>query len=52
MNQQSVLFVVYDFPPEGARGTKRTLKFLQHLPQSGWAPVVLTASHQPPFSGP
>lgn len=47
MNQQSVLFVVYDFPPEGARGTKRTLKFLQHLPQSGWAPVVLTASHQP-----
>jgi len=47
MTIPSVLFVVYDFPPEGARGTKRSTKFVRHLPKNGWAPVVLTARDQP-----
>jgi len=38
----NVLFVVYDFPPEGARGTKRSIKFIRYLPQNHWNPVVLT----------
>lgn len=37
-----VLFVVYDFPPEGSRGTKRTMKFIRYLPKNQWQPVVLT----------
>lgn len=42
MNHRSVLFIVYDFPPEGSRGTKRTLKFIRYLPRNQWSPVVLT----------
>jgi len=38
-----VLMVAYHFPPlAGSSGIQRTLRFVQHLPQFGWQPVVLT----------
>ncbi len=47
MNLSRALFVVYDFPPEGARGTKRTIKFIRYLPANGWSAVVLTVAASP-----
>jgi glycosyltransferase involved in cell wall biosynthesis len=38
-----VLMIAYHFPPlAGSSGIQRTLRFVQHLPQFGWQPVVLT----------
>jgi glycosyltransferase involved in cell wall biosynthesis len=38
-----VLVISYHFPPTGGAKTRRTLKFLKHLPSFSWKPVVLTA---------
>lgn len=39
-----VLMVAYHFPPlAGSSGVQRTLRFVQHLPQLGWQPLVLSA---------
>lgn len=39
-----VLMVAYHFPPlAGSSGVQRTLRFVQHLPQFGWEPLVLSA---------
>jgi glycosyltransferase involved in cell wall biosynthesis len=36
--------IAYHFPPlAGSSGIQRTLRFVQHLPALGWAPIVLTA---------
>lgn len=41
---RSVLLVAYHFPPlAGSSGIQRTLRFVQHLPDLGWQPLVLTA---------
>jgi len=37
-----VLFVAYFFPPSNASGTHRVLRYVRHLPQFGWQPIVLT----------
>jgi glycosyltransferase involved in cell wall biosynthesis len=42
MTESQALFVVYEFPPEGSRGTKRVLKFIRFLPRNHWSAVVLT----------
>ena len=35
--------VAFHFPPlAGSSGIQRTLRFVQHLPASGWEPLVLT----------
>lgn len=40
-----VLMIAFHFPPmAGSSGIQRTLRFAQHLPASGWQPLVLTAS--------
>ena len=40
-----LLMVAYHFPPlRGSSGIQRTLRFVQHLPEFGWQPLVLTAS--------
>lgn len=40
----SVLLIAYHFPPlAGSSGIQRTLRFVQHLPELGWQPLVLTA---------
>ncbi len=39
-----VLMVCYHFPPlAGSSGIQRSLRFVQHLPESGWQPLVLSA---------
>ncbi len=37
--------VAYFFPPSGAVGGYRTLKFAKYLPSFGWSPIVLTTSN-------
>lgn len=40
-----VLLIAYHFPPvTGSSGVQRTLRFVQHLPEFGWEPLVLTVS--------
>jgi Glycosyltransferase Family 4 len=39
-----VLMVAFQFPPFAmSSGVQRTLRFVQHLPQHGWQPIVLSA---------
>ncbi len=39
-----VLMIAFHFPPlNGSSGIQRTLRFVQHLPSSGWDPIVLSA---------
>lgn len=41
---KTLLMVAFHFPPlAGSSGIQRTLRFVQHLPASGWQPIVLTA---------
>lgn len=41
---QKVLLIAFHFPPlAGSSGIQRTLRFVQHLPEFGWEPLVLTA---------
>ena len=41
---RNVLFITYYFPPIGGAGVQRSAKFVKHLPESGWRPVVLTVA--------
>ena len=42
---KKVLMIAYHFPPlAGSSGIQRTLRFVQHLPDLGWQPLVLSAS--------
>ena len=39
-----VLMIAFQFPPFAmSSGVQRTLRFVQHLPISGWQPIVLSA---------
>ena len=43
--RRRVLMVAFHFPPmAGSSGIQRTLRFVQHLPNHGWDPVVLSAN--------
>lgn len=40
-----LLMVAFHFPPlVGGSGIQRTLRFLQHLPEYGWQPLILSAA--------
>lgn len=40
-----LLMVAFHFPPLiGGSGIQRTLRFLQHLPEFGWQPLILSAA--------
>lgn len=42
--QRRVLMIAFHFPPFAvSSGVQRTLRFVQHLPQHGWQPIVLSA---------
>src|ERR1700752_5390586 len=34
--------IAYAFPPEGHAGVYRPLRFVRHLPDMGWSPIVIT----------
>ena len=39
-----VLMLAFHFPPHaGSSGIQRTLRFVRHLPEHGWSPLVLSA---------
>ena len=39
-----VLMVAFHFPPHaGSSGIQRTLRFVRHLPEHGWSPLLLSA---------
>ena len=40
-----VLIVAYYFPPAGAVGVYRTLKFVKYLPDFGWSSTVVTTAN-------
>ena len=42
---KKLLVIAYFFPPAGAVGVYRTLKFVKYLPAFGWEPIVLTVSN-------
>lgn len=41
-SEKKVLIVTYYWPPSGASGVQRWLKFVKYLPQFGWQPYVFT----------
>ena len=42
-----VLFIAYLYPPIANSGTRRSLEFANHLPDSGWEPIILTVANPP-----
>ncbi|SCX95413.1 glycosyltransferase family 4 protein [Desulfoluna spongiiphila] len=42
MTRKRVLCISYQFPPFAGTGVFRVLNFVEHLPDRGWDPVVLT----------
>lgn len=42
-SMKPLLMIAYHYPPlAGSSGIQRTLRFAEHLPEFGWAPIVLT----------
>jgi len=39
---KKVLFLVFGFPPRAGSGIQRAVRFVQHLPEKGWEPIILT----------
>ena len=48
MLMRRVLFIAYLYPPIANSGTRRSLEFVNHLPDHGWEPIVLTVAEPPP----
>lgn len=42
-----VLVIAYLYPPFANSGTRRSLSFVNHLPDMGWEPTVLTLADPP-----
>ncbi|HAE86578.1 TPA: hypothetical protein DCG86_00990 [Candidatus Marinimicrobia bacterium] len=40
-----VLMITYYWPPAGGPGVQRLVKWVHHLPEYGWEPLVLTVEH-------
>ncbi len=45
---KKVLFIAYLYPPIFNSGTRRSLEFVNHLPDNGWTPIVLTVANPAP----
>ncbi len=45
MAKNRVLMLCAAFPPIGGSGVQRSVKFVKYLPQFGWQPYVVSASH-------
>jgi glycosyltransferase involved in cell wall biosynthesis len=43
VNEQTVLFLSYAFPPIASSGTFRVARFGRYLPEFGWRPIVVSA---------
>lgn len=40
--KKKVLFIVFGFPPRAGSGIQRVVRFVQHLPENEWEPIILT----------
>jgi len=49
---QKVVLLAYDFPPTNLAGAARPWRFYRYLPESGYEPLVITASLQDPAKTP
>ena len=49
---RKLLVVANPYPPMASAGTTRVVRFLRHLPEHGWEPVVLTARAAGPAAEP
>ena len=47
---KKVLFIAYLYPPIANSGTRRSLEFVNYLPDNGWVPIVLTVANPSPKS--
>lgn len=47
---KKVLVIAYLYPPIFNSGTRRSLEFVNHLPDHGWTPTVLTVDSPDPAS--
>lgn len=45
MANKRVLMLCCAFPPIGGSGVQRSVKFVKYLPQFGWEPYVVSATH-------
>lgn len=45
---KKVLVIAFLYPPIFNSGTRRSLEFVNHLPDSGWEPTVLTVANPSP----
>jgi glycosyltransferase involved in cell wall biosynthesis len=45
---KKVLVIAYLYPPIFNSGTRRSLEFVNHLPDHGWTPTVLTVANPDP----
>ena len=45
---KKVLVIAYLYPPIFNSGTRRSLEFVNHLPDNGWTPTVLTVAEPDP----
>jgi glycosyltransferase involved in cell wall biosynthesis len=52
MAPMKLLVVANPYPPMASAGTNRVVRFLRHLPEHGWDPVVLTARARGPVPEP
>lgn len=44
------LVIAYNYPPMGLSASQRTLKFVKHMKDCNWEPVVITGSGAPGYS--
>jgi hypothetical protein len=42
VDSRRLLLIAYYFPPAGGPAVQRVLQFVEHLPDTGWQPTVLT----------
>jgi glycosyltransferase involved in cell wall biosynthesis len=47
---KKVLFIAYLYPPIANSGTRRSLEFVNYLPDYDWSPIVLTVANPSPKS--
>jgi len=43
---KSVVMIAHHFPPDASAGSYRPLRFVRHLPNYGWRPIVITENPQ------
>lgn len=43
-DKKRILVIAFGFPPRAGSGIQRIVRYVSHLPENGWEPIVLTVS--------